>query len=29
MKEVALQPAEIKAELERLENKLSDLRRCL
>ncbi|WP_208595685.1 peptide chain release factor 2 [Thermosulfurimonas dismutans] len=26
MKEVALQPAEIKAELERLENKLSDLR---
>ena len=29
MKTVALQPSEVKAEMERLEDRLSELRRCL
>ncbi len=29
MKTVALQPSEVKAELERLEDRFSELRRCL
>ncbi len=29
MKTVALQPSEVKAEIERLEDRLSELRRCL
>jgi len=29
MGQVAVQPSEVKAELERLEDRLSELRRCL